>query len=312
MDEKLKKLLAEYRAKYVANKKDHPWSGTVAVSVKALGDYQIEAIIATNSIDRHGEILEIDGVDLKQYKKNPVVLWAHDYSQLPMAKSISIKKQDGKIISKMEFNPNDEESMKKYDAYKNGFVNAFSIGFIPTDGVWDEKINGYRWTKSEMIEYSGVPVPANAEALVQAKSFLELGILKAEASVKTDESDEDEDISEDEDIDPDKPEIKAINTKAGKVLSADNRKSIEAAVTALQAVLAADAGEEKSASSDLTDILSKASSATGDLLAQATEQGSGRSPEKQKILLVKAKKTAQIVDKTAELLIAQLNKQIKN
>jgi len=311
MDEALRKLLAEYRAKYEANHKDHPWSGNIPVSIKALKDNQIEAIIATDTIDRSGEILEIDGVDLKQYKKNTVVLWAHDYSSIPIAKTISIKKQNGQIIAKMEFNADDDFAMKVYNAIKNGFLSAFSIGFIPTDGTWDEKINGYRWTKSEMLEYSVVPVPANAEALVQAKSFMELGILKAEAPEKADESDEDEEIDEDEDIDPDEPETKTVETKAGKVLSADNRIAIESAVSALNAVLAADSGESKS-TNNLTDILKKASSATGDLIAQATEQGNGRSPEKHKILLVKAKKAAQVTDKVVELLIADLNRQIRS
>lgn len=313
MDEKLKKLLAEilnkhrenagfmYRAKFIAE-------------TKAIGDNQIEAIIATNTIDRHGEILEIDGVDLKQFKKNPVVLWAHDYSGLPIAKAISISKnKDGQIVSKMEFNPDDEFSMKVYNAVKNGFLSAFSIGFIPTDGTYDEKINGYRWTKSEMLEYSVVPVPANAEALVQAKAFMELGILKAENIKKADESHEDEDIDKDEDIDPDEPETKTAKTKAGKVLSAKNRDALVAAREAIDAVLKADDGtSEEKGSDDLSNILKKASSATGDLLAQATEQGNGRSPKKQKILLVKAKKTVQIIDKTAELLIADLNKQIRS
>ncbi len=79
MEEALKKLLAEYRAKYNEDKQNLLRCKAIAV-VKAIGENQIEAIVATNSIDRHGEILEIDGVDLKQYKKNPVVLWAHDYS----------------------------------------------------------------------------------------------------------------------------------------------------------------------------------------------------------------------------------------
>lgn len=258
MNEELKKLLAEYRAKYEANHQDHPWSGAVGVSVKAIGDNQIEAIIATNSIDRHGEVLEIEGVDLKQYKKNPVVLWAHDYSKLPVARSISIKKQDGQIVSKMEFNPDDEESMKVYKAIKNGFVNAFSIGFIPVDGFWDEKINGYRWTKSEMIEYSVVPVPANPEALIQAK-------------------------------------------KLGLKLIEENN---------IEMASKEDIAEIKSMIGSLSDILTKASSATGDIVAQVTEQGDGRSPQKRKILLVKAKKTAQIVDKAVEMLIGELKKEL--
>lgn len=278
MNEELKKLLAEIIEKHKADAK-FMYRAKFVAKVKAVGEYQVEAIIATNSIDRHGEILEIDGVDLKQYKLNPVVLWAHDYSSLPVAKTVSIKKnQDGQIVAKMEFNQDDEFAMKVYNAIKNGFLSAFSIGFIPTDGMWDDKINGYRWTKSEMLEYSVVPVPANAEALVQAKALMELGIVKAIEGEK-DQDEDGEGEEGDDDVTPATHE---------------------------------EVAELKSMIGNLTDILSKASSATGNLVAQATEQGSGRSPRKQKILLVKAKKTAQIVDKTAELLIAQLNNQIRS
>lgn len=278
MDPKLKQLIEEIRAKYELNKQDHPWAGTIA-EVKALGDRQIEAIVATDAIDRHGEILSIEGVDLKAYKQNPVVLWAHDYGSLPIAKAVGIKKEDGKIVAKMEFNENDEFAMKVYQAIKDGFLNAFSIGFIPTDAKYIEGKDALMWTQSEMIEFSVVPVPANAEALVQAKALM------AEAI-----------------------------TKAGKVLSAKNRDALVAARDAIDAVLNADQGEDdkNNEQKGLTEIIKNAASAAEDFSSQATEQEEGgRSSKKRKILLVKAKKAVQIADKAAEMLINSLNEKLK-
>ena len=132
---------------------------------KDLGDGIIEAIVATESEDRHGEILELKGLDTSKYMKNPVVLWAHDYSQPPIGKTLTLKKKDGKLIAKVKF-AIDEDSFahKIYKLYKGGYMKAFSIGFIP------KEIDDNRYTKAEMIEHSSVPIPANSEALALAIS----------------------------------------------------------------------------------------------------------------------------------------------
>src|SRR3990167_5361820 len=101
--------------------------------VKDLGEGIIEAIVASDSLDRHGEIIDIKGMDLSKFKQNPVVAWAHNYDEPPIAKAISIKKtNDGKLISKMQFaftdnqNPSEHEKFVRriYDLYKGGFMKA--------------------------------------------------------------------------------------------------------------------------------------------------------------------------------------------
>lgn len=137
----------------------------VVQKAKDLGDGIIEAIVATESEDRHGEVLELKGLDTSNYMKNPVVLWAHDYSQPPIGKTLTLKKKDGKLIAKIKF-AIDEDSFahKIYRLYKGGYMKAFSIGFIP------KEIDDNRYTKAEMIEHSSVPIPANSEALALAIS----------------------------------------------------------------------------------------------------------------------------------------------
>jgi len=61
--------------------------------VKDLGEGKLEAIVSTNDIDRHGEIVDIEGIDIKNYEKNPVVMWAHDYSLPPIGKTTSLTKE---------------------------------------------------------------------------------------------------------------------------------------------------------------------------------------------------------------------------
>jgi HK97 family phage major capsid protein len=137
----------------------------VVAKIQDLGEGELEAIIATDDLDRHGEILDIAGVEVDKYLKNPVVLWAHKYDETPVAKAISLVKDGGKLVARMKFAIDIDEFAKKvYDLYKGLYLNAFSIGFIPLEE------NGNKYTRSEMLEFSAVPVPANANALALAKA----------------------------------------------------------------------------------------------------------------------------------------------
>jgi HK97 family phage major capsid protein/HK97 family phage prohead protease len=136
---------------------------TIQAYTKDIGEGIIEAIVSTEDIDRHGEKVKLDGIDLKNYKKNPVVLWAHDYSSLPIAKTVSLRKTAEGLVAKMEFAINEYPFARQvYELLKGKYLNAFSIGFMAFEG------EGNTFTKTELLEYSVVAVPANANALAKA------------------------------------------------------------------------------------------------------------------------------------------------
>src|SRR5690606_10009508 len=58
--------------------------------------------------------------------------------------------------------------------YKAGFMNSSSVGFIGKEWVdGDGKTSPFRkFTKVELLELSLVSIPANPEAITQAKSIL--------------------------------------------------------------------------------------------------------------------------------------------
>lgn len=136
--------------------------------------------ISTKVKDRQRDIMEPIGCLIENFRKNPVVLWAHHYGLPPFAKSLWIKIEDDRIVSKAKF-AQTVLGQELFYLYSEGFLNAWSIGFIPL--AW-ERIEeaegaeeggglgyqppGYRITKWELLEYSGVPVPANPEALIHA------------------------------------------------------------------------------------------------------------------------------------------------
>jgi hypothetical protein len=133
-------------------------------TVKSLGNGVFEAIINTGEVDRQGERVNIDGVDLRAWKQNPVVLYGHDYYSLPIGKGLSIGKRDEKISSKFQL------ATEEYDfagtvakLIEGGYLNAVSIGLLVKE--WSPDYTEI--VKSEMVEYSIVPVPSDKGSLIQ-------------------------------------------------------------------------------------------------------------------------------------------------
>ena len=63
----------------------------------------VTAFISTSSVDRDKEVLLPKGADFEPYLKNPVVMWAHNYSLPPIAKAIQLKKTFKKISANIKF-----------------------------------------------------------------------------------------------------------------------------------------------------------------------------------------------------------------
>lgn len=136
---------------------------------------KVPFICSTGSVDRQDDTVDPDGWRLDNYKKNPVVLWVHDSRQPPVAKSLEIKVEDKKLKSTALFVTADLYPFGYMigQMYAKGFLNAVSVGFDPIkyarvedkDRPW-----GIDFLEQELLEYSCCPIPANPEALVEAKA----------------------------------------------------------------------------------------------------------------------------------------------
>lgn len=132
--------------------------------------------ISTASVDRYGDTIAVEGWQLAAFRKNPVVLWMHDNNLLPVAKAVNVRIEDGKLKSRAEFTP---EGMLRFndavhDMLKGGFLSATSVGFIPLkyNFVDDpQRRFGIDFLEQELLEFSVVTVPANAEALIEGRSI---------------------------------------------------------------------------------------------------------------------------------------------
>lgn len=133
-----------------------------------------EFIASTASVDRQGDSIDQSGWELDNYLKNPVILFAHNYSELPIAKAIDVIKADSALIIKIQFaseeaNPKAQQIKRLVD---EGILNTTSVGFI------QKERNGNIITRAELLEVSIVPVPANQDALRLAYKSLDDDIVK--------------------------------------------------------------------------------------------------------------------------------------
>ena len=168
--------------------------GTLTTEVKAVGDVDDRTLrfIGTTAVrDRMGDEIPLSGWDFKAYRKNPVVLWAHDYSTPPVGKVTKIAREDlgdGKKgwVFDVKFAKGEKQRLAEqvYDLCQQGMLNAVSVGFKSLASKWIEESEdekearkketpdnhpGKVFSKKELLELSLVPVPANPEALMVAR-----------------------------------------------------------------------------------------------------------------------------------------------
>ena len=136
------------------------------------GMVDIDFVISTPTLDREDDVLMVDGWEIDNYMRNPVVLWAHDYGRPPVARSEKVWVEDEKLISRDRFTPQEINPFGHmvYQMVKGGFLRATSVGFRPLEYFFNDEHKGYDFLKSELMEHSIVPVPANPEALVAASA----------------------------------------------------------------------------------------------------------------------------------------------
>ena len=144
---------------------------------------EFDFIISDESINDRGSRVLTKGINIKQFKKNPVGFYNHHRSAdpfwggdgdaakiLPVVRWKSLKKEeDGKLTGTAVFDEDDEFSMKLYNKVAGDFINSVSIGIEILAVSYDEKdlVKGQTRgtiTKSNLREISIVDIPGNPNA----------------------------------------------------------------------------------------------------------------------------------------------------
>ncbi|NCA17780.1 MAG: hypothetical protein EBS90_12190 [Betaproteobacteria bacterium] len=139
-------------------------------------DGRFDFCLSTPAVDRHGDRVSQKGWRLENYQKNPVVLWAHDQNMPPVGKAPVVLVENGRLVARgVEFTPRDLSPFGHMvgEMYRNGFLRGVSVGFLPASFKYaeDRSEMAIDFEEQELLEFSAVPVPANPEALQEAKAL---------------------------------------------------------------------------------------------------------------------------------------------
>jgi HK97 family phage prohead protease len=124
--------------------------------------------ISTQAIDRMGDSVAVDGWHLDAYRKNPVVLCAHNSNSLPVGRATSVWRDGYGLRATVKF-ANTDFGRKVESMVRSGMLNATSVGFKPlsfTPSPDRSRAGGIDFKSQELLEFSIVPVPANSQCLL--------------------------------------------------------------------------------------------------------------------------------------------------
>lgn len=157
----------------------------------------LEAIFSVEKEDRHGDVIVQEGWDIKNFKKNPVILNSHNYNDAAevIGKASNLKIENKKLTGRITFAVDQNPKAKViFDLYAGGFLNAFSVGFIPKAFAEDKdgKTDWFKIAEAELLEVSAVSVPANAYALAKEKGIDGIELVEKDVEEETTEEDEEE------------------------------------------------------------------------------------------------------------------------
>jgi HK97 family phage prohead protease len=130
---------------------------------------KVRYVFSTPDVDREGDRL-LDW-QLDAFRRSPVILLAHNYGSLPVARCTSITwEPDQELSGTVEFadgsiNP---EAERAFQLVQAGYMRACSVGLRPIKAPVANQFGGYDYPLSELLEVSLVSVPAHPGALAKS------------------------------------------------------------------------------------------------------------------------------------------------
>ena len=161
--------------------------------IKTIGKDEVEGYISTRDQDWSGDIVVPEGLIIEVFNRNPVVLFQHNDNQVVgRCESLVIDEYGVKAIVKFATT---DFALDVQKLAKGGFLNCFSIGFIPLDFVRKGEI-GFETLSATLrtkypeytgdaqriikkwvlMEFSFVSQPDNSHAVITSKSLKKLNI----------------------------------------------------------------------------------------------------------------------------------------
>ena len=124
--------------------------------------------LSDGNVDRMNDVVNVAGISLRDYYRNPAVLLNHNARSLPIGRSSDIAIRDGKLRATVELATEASPIAEQVRALiAAGALKAASIGFIPIKFEFNRKRGGFDFHETALLEWSIVTVPALASALLE-------------------------------------------------------------------------------------------------------------------------------------------------
>ena len=132
-----------------------------------------KVIISTPSLNSYGTRVLTSGIDIEQYKKNPILLYMHrrgEREDAPIGRVEDVHIEGDKLVGSLVFDEKDDFARKVAQKWADGFLRMVSAGLTIIELSDDPAVllPGQRRmtiTKSKLDEVSVVDIGANDDAL---------------------------------------------------------------------------------------------------------------------------------------------------
>lgn len=166
----------------------------VQIKMDNMENGTFKVVASDETVDRVGETIKIDAWDLKNYLKNPIILFGHKYSDMDdvVWKATKIYVENNALIVEWIFAWTKSWQQLR-QLYEEWILKTVSVWFI----VKERDANNTKIiTKAELLELSFVPVPCNPNALSLSKDVLDACIENGMIKELEDEQNESQEQNE--------------------------------------------------------------------------------------------------------------------
>lgn len=127
-------------------------------------------VLSDETVNTYGFRVLMDGADIEQFRRNPVMFYNHDEWSVPIGRWDNVRIEDGKLLADPVFDMEDENARKIAGKVERGFLRMASIGFrvVETSDDPMKVLPGQKLptvTKWQLREASIVGIGANHNAL---------------------------------------------------------------------------------------------------------------------------------------------------
>src|SRR5262245_16602724 len=116
-------------------------------------DDPLEFVLSDDSKDRMGDIIEQDGWQLDNFKRNPVALFGHD-SRTPIGRWSDVAVKGNRLLGRLHLAA--AGTSQRIDELRSlveqGILRAVSVGFRAIEHAMIDEGRGMRFIKQELLE----------------------------------------------------------------------------------------------------------------------------------------------------------------